>query len=136
MVNDFRKICGIEAIAPTDNIALLTAITNDETFEDIFISYFKTSNWKREDVVFILSVSGGSSKKSQNLVMAACWNKLYSNNKLMGIIGTKFGAVMEYYKTDNLLYIPDVNLDRITPHSEEFQGIIWHLIVNDERLKI
>ena len=127
LVNDLRKISGIEAYTPVDNVAELTARTNDDSFESIFIEWLKTSKLNKKDVVIILSVGGGSSKTSENLVFAMG----YANNKnakIISIVSRDGGYAKEL--SDECILIPVISKERITPHAEGFQGIIWHLIVN------
>jgi D-sedoheptulose 7-phosphate isomerase len=134
-VNDFRKLAGIESYAPTDNISEVTARTNDEGWETIFEAYLKVSNLNDKDCLLILSVGGGdlSKKVSVNLCRAIDFAKL-RNVKILGITGKEDGHT--HVNADVCLVIPQVNLLNITPHSEAFQAIIWHLLVSHPKLKV
>lgn len=133
-VNDFRKIVGIESYAPTDNVSELTARTNDDGWETIFSEWLKTSKLNKNDLIFILSVGGGNLEKniSPNLVNAVKY-AVSVGSKICGIIGKEEGYVNQISK--NVLVIPPINHERITPHSEAFQAVIWHLIVSHPKLK-
>ena len=134
-VNDFRKIIGIEAYAPTDNVSELTARTNDEGRSTIFSEWLKVSNLNSKDLIFIFSVGGGNAEKniSTNLVKALKYGKLMGS-KSVGIIGRNDGYAAKV--TDECVVIPTVNKKTITPHTEAFQAVIWHLIVSHPKLKI
>jgi D-sedoheptulose 7-phosphate isomerase len=133
-VNDFRKIVGVEAYAPTDNVSELTARTNDEGWSTVFVEWLKTSKLKSTDMLFIFSVGGGNLEKniSPNIVEAL----KYAQNigaKITGIVGRDGGYTA---KVANVcIVVPTVNIDNITPHSEAFQGVIWHLLVSHPTLK-
>lgn len=133
-VNDFRKIVGIESYAPTDNVSELTARTNDEGWSMIFVEWLKTSKLKAKDIIFVLSVGGGSLEKniSPNLVMALQYAKSVGA-KITGIVGRDGGYTAKV--ADACVIIPTVNIDNITPHSEAFQAVIWHLLVSHPKLK-
>ena len=133
-VNDFRKIVGIESYAPTDNVSELTARTNDEGWDTIFSAWLHTSQLNEKDTVFILSVGGGSLEKniSPNLVKALKLAKK-TNSKIIGIVGRDGGYTAKV--ADAALVVPTVNPDNITPHSEAFQAVIWHLLVSHPLLK-
>jgi len=128
-VNDFRKLVGIEAYAPTDNVSELTARTNDEGFETIFSEFLSTSKLNSKDCLLIFSVGGGISK---NLCSAIDFAKLQSS-KILGIVGREGGYTHKH--ADVCLVIPPVNPAAITPHSEAFQAIVWHLMVSHPKLK-
>jgi len=134
-VNDFRKIAGIESYAPTDNVSELTARTNDEGWESVFSGWLVGSKLKAEDCVFIFSVGGGNLEKniSPNLVKALQLAK-ERNAKILGIVGKDGGYTAKV--ADAALIVPVVNPDNITPHSEAFQGVIWHLLVSHPKLKM
>ena len=134
-VNDFRKILGIEAYAPTDNVSELTARTNDDVWSTIFIEWLKTSNLKAKDVIFVFSVGGGNLEKnvSPNLVHALKYGKSIGC-KLLGIVGKDGGYTSKV--SDECIIIPTVNNQTITPHTEAFQAVIWHLIVSHPKLKL
>lgn len=133
-VNDFRKIVGIESYAPTDNVSELTARTNDEGWQTIFSEWLKTSKLNKNDALFIFSVGGGNLKKniSPNLVEAI---KLAKSVKamVMGVVGRDGGYTAQ--EADACVIIPTVNENTITPHSEAFQAVIWHLLVSHPTLK-
>jgi len=133
-VNDFRKIAGIEAYAPTDNVSELTARTNDDGWATVFVEWLKTSKLSAKDVVFILSVGGGNLKKniSPNLVVALQHAKVVGA-KVTGIVGRDGGYTAQV--ADACVIIPTVNPETITPHSEAFQAVIWHLLVSHPKLK-
>jgi D-sedoheptulose 7-phosphate isomerase len=133
-VNDFRKIAGIEAYAPTDNVSELTARTNDEGWHTIFAEWLKVSRLNSEDALFILSVGGGNLEKniSPNLVLAVQLAKQVSA-KVLGIVGRDGGYTAQM--GDAVVVVPTVNSDSITPHSEAFQAVIWHLLVTHPDLK-
>jgi D-sedoheptulose 7-phosphate isomerase len=126
-VNDFRKIAKIECYSITDNVAELTARINDDGWDSSFSEWLKISNLNSNDGIFIFSVGGGSNNTSQNIVKAIDLAK-EKNATIMSIVSRDGG----YSKTnsDICYLIPSVNKDRITPHAEEYQGVIWHLIVN------
>ena len=134
-VNDFRKIVGIEAYAPTDNVSELTARTNDEGWETVFVEWLKTSRLKPTDALFIFSVGGGDMKKnvSANLVRALEYAKKVGA-KVLGVVGRDGGYTARV--GDAVAIVPTVNPETVTPHSEAFQAVIWHLLVSHPRLKI
>ena len=134
-VNDFRKIIGIESYAPTDNVSELTARTNDEGWETVFVEWLKTSKLSKNDALFVLSVGGGNIEKniSPNLVKAIKYGKTIGA-KVTGVIGRDGGYTAKV--ADVCLIVPTVNTETITPHSEAFQAVIWHLLVSHPNLKI
>ena len=133
-VNDFRKIAGIEAYAPTDNVSELTARTNDEGWASIFVEWLKVSRLKSTDMLFVLSVGGGNLEKniSPNLVSALQYAK-QTGSKVLGVVGRDGGYTATV--ADACVIIPTVNPDTITPHSEAFQAVVWHLLVSHPALK-
>ena len=133
-VNDFRKIVEIESYAPTDNVSELTARTNDEGWSTIFSEWLKISKLNSNDILFILSVGGGNLEKkiSPNLVSALKYAKSIGS-KITGVVGRDGGYTAKL--ADVCVIIPTVNRDNITPHSEAFQAIIWHLLVSHPKLK-
>ena len=133
-VNDFRKIVGIESYAPTDNVSELTARTNDEGWDTVFIEWLKTSRLNDKDAVFVFSVGGGNLEKniSPNLVRALQHAKLVGA-AITGVVGRDGGFTATV--ADVCLIVPTVNADTITPHSEAFQAVIWHLLVSHPDLK-
>ena len=132
-VNDFRKICEIESYSPVDNISELTARTNDEGWDTIFSEWLKISQANHNDALFILSVGGGSKQKniSPNLVKAI---DLAISKKItiFGIVGKDDGYTFQ--KGNYVLQVPIISEDRITPHSEAFQAVIWHCLVSNPLL--
>jgi D-sedoheptulose 7-phosphate isomerase len=128
-VNDFRKIAGIEAYAPTDNVSELTARTNDEGWESTFVEWLKGSRLKKEDMIFIFSVGGGNLEKnvSPNLV-AALKYACELGAGIVGIVGRDGGYTARV--ADACVIIPTVNPATVTPHSEAFQAVVWHLLVS------
>ena len=134
-VNDFRKIVGIESYAPTDNVCELTARTNDEGWASVFVEWLKVSKLLPKDAVFIFSVGGGNLQKnvSPNLVEALKYAKGVGS-KITGVVGRDGGYTAEV--ADACLVIPTVNPNTVTPHSEAFQAVIWHLLVSHPKLKV
>jgi D-sedoheptulose 7-phosphate isomerase len=134
-VNDFRKIVNIESYAPTDNVSELTARTNDEGWETVFVEWLKTSKLSKKDALFILSVGGGNLEKniSPNLVKAIQHAKTVGA-KVTGVVGRDGGFTAQV--ADVCLIVPTVNSETITPHSEAFQAVIWHLLVSHPTLKV
>ncbi|MGA7694200.1 MAG: HAD-IIIA family hydrolase [Candidatus Sulfotelmatobacter sp.] len=134
-VNDFRKIAGIEAYAPTDNVSELTARTNDEGWSSIFDSWLRTSRLRANDLLLILSVGGGNVEQnvSPNLVAALKYAKSVGA-KIIGIVGRDGGYTAKV--ADACVLIPTVNPAHITPHTEAFQAVIWHLLVSHPAVKM
>jgi D-sedoheptulose 7-phosphate isomerase len=132
-VNDLRKLAGIEAYAPTDNVSELTARTNDEGWDRIFADWLKVSKPTSRDAMLILSVGGGNKEKnvSPNLVVGIDEAKA-NHMDVLGIVGRDGGYTK--LKGDIVVVIPTVNPDNITPHTEAFQAVVWHGIVCDPRL--
>ncbi len=126
-VNDFRKIGGIETYAPTDNVSELTARTNDEGWETTFTEWLKISKLKEKDAVMVLSVGGGSATTSLNIVNALKLTK-ERGGSIISIVSRSGGYSKEV--SDACILIPVVAEERITPHAEGWQGIVWHLLVN------
>jgi D-sedoheptulose 7-phosphate isomerase len=133
-VNDFRKLAGIETYAPTDNVAELTARTNDEGWQTVFSGWLKVSKLNSKDCLFILSVGGGNKEKnvSPNLIEAIDLAKEVGA-RVTGIVGRDGGYTA--LNADVCLVVPTVNPNTVTPHSESFQTVIWHLIVSHPALK-
>jgi D-sedoheptulose 7-phosphate isomerase len=126
-VNDFRKIAGIEAYAPTDNAAELTARTNDEGWDTTFWKWLEVSHLNSKDALLVLSVGGGSETTSLNIKRAIDYAK-QMGVKITGIVSRNGGYTKE--KADACVLVPVVSDERVTPHAEGWQGIVWHLIVN------
>jgi D-sedoheptulose 7-phosphate isomerase len=133
-VNDFRKITGMEAYAPTDNVAELTARTNDDGWATVFETWLGVSRLRPEDTLLVFSVSGGNLEKnvSPNLVRALEYARRIGAS-IVGIVGTDGGFTAQV--ADACVLIPTVNAVHITPHAEAFQGIVWHLFVSHPMLK-
>ncbi len=134
-VNDFRKIAGMECYAPTDNVSELTARTNDEGWASVFVEWLRGSRLKKEDALLVFSVGGGSVEKnvSPNLVSALQFAKEIGAT-ILGIVGRDGGYTAQV--ADVCVIIPTVNAANVTPHSEAFQAVVWHLFVSHPALKI
>ena len=134
-VNDFRKICGFEAYAPTDNVSELTARTNDEGWATIFSEWLKGSRLGAKDGLLIFSVGGGNLEKnvSPNLVSAIQLAKK-AGASVIGIVGRDGGYTAK--EATACVIVPTVNPTHVTPHSEAFQAVIWHLLVSHPKLKV
>jgi len=134
-VNDFRKIAGFEAYAPTDNVSELTARTNDEGWITVFESWLRGSRLRNEDCVFVFSVGGGSIERSvsQNLVTALQYARA-TGSRIAAIVGRDGGYAAQV--ADACVIIPTVNPTHVTPHSEAFQAVVWHLLVSHPSLKL
>ena len=133
-VNDFRKICGIESYTPSDNVSELTARTNDDGWDSVFVNWLKTSRLSSKDAIFILSVGGGNAEKniSVNLIKAIDYAK-ENNAAILGIVGKDGGYTA--VNADSCVVIPVISDDTITPHSEAFQSVVLHMIVSHPDLK-
>ncbi|MBI5246472.1 MAG: SIS domain-containing protein [Elusimicrobia bacterium] len=133
-VNDFRKIVGLEAYAPTDNVSELTARTNDEGWASVFEGWLKVSRLGAADAVLVFSVGGGNVEKnvSPNLVLALKHAKSVGA-KIFGIVGRDGGYTKSV--ADVCVIVPTVNPETVTPHSEAFQAVVWHLLVSHPALK-
>jgi D-sedoheptulose 7-phosphate isomerase len=133
-VNDFRKIAGIESYAPTDNVSELTARANDEGWASVFVQWLKVSRLSPKDCIFIFSVGGGDLDRnvSPNLVLALQYAKTVGA-RVAGIVGRDGGYTARV--ADACVIVPTVNPETITPHSEAFQSIIWHLLMSHPKLK-
>jgi D-sedoheptulose 7-phosphate isomerase len=134
-VNDFRKLCGIEAYAPTDNVSELTARANDEGWETIFAAWLRTSRANSKDAVLVLSVGGGDAERnvSVNIVRALDEAKALGLT-ILGIVGRDGG----YTRTlgDHVIVIPTVDPIHVTPHTEAFQAVVWHCLVSHPKLQL
>ena len=133
-VNDFRKIVGIECYAPTDNVSELTARTNDDGWASVFVEWLKISKLQSKDALFVFSVGGGNLEKnvSPNLVTALQLAKSIGA-KVTGVVGRDGGYTAKV--ADACVIVPTVNSETITPHSEAFQAVVWHLLVSHPKLK-
>ena len=134
-VNDFRKICGIESYTPTDNISELSARINDDGWDSAFALWLKGSRLGKKDGIFVFSVGGGNSEKniSVNLVQALEYAKEVGS-KIFGIVGRDGGFTAQV--ADACVIIPTVNPETVTPHTEAFQAVVWHLIVSHPEMKV
>ncbi len=134
-VNDFRKIAGLECYAPTDNVSELTARTNDEGWSSVFVEWLKGSRLTGKDALLIFSVGGGNVEKnvSPNLVAALQLAK-ERGSAIIGVVGRDGGYTAQV--ADVCIIIPTVNPMNITPHSEAFQAVVWHLFVSHPKLKV
>jgi D-sedoheptulose 7-phosphate isomerase len=133
-VNDFRKLCGIEAYAPTDNVSELTARTNDEGWNTVFSEWLKVSRAGPKDAVLVFSVGGGNLEKnvSANLVSAIKEAKS-RGTRILGIVGRDGGYTKQ--AGDVVVVIPTVEESRVTPHAEVFQAVVWHCLVSHPKLQ-
>jgi D-sedoheptulose 7-phosphate isomerase len=134
-VNDFRKIAGIETYAPTDNVSELTARTNDDGWDTVFVNWLRVSKCTSKDMLFVLSVGGGNVEKniSPNLVKALQFAKEVGAG-VIGIVGRDGGYTAQV--ADACVIVPTVNAGNVTPHAEAFQGVIWHLFVSHPAIKV
>jgi D-sedoheptulose 7-phosphate isomerase len=133
-VNDFRKLCNIEAYTPLDNISELTARINDDGWDTSLSNWLKISKLSHKDAIFVLSVGGGNLKKkiSVNLIKAAIYAKK-KKSKIFGIVGKKDGFIGK--NSDSVVIIPEVNKSLVTPYSEAYQAVVWHALVSHPILK-
>lgn len=134
-VNDFRKICGIESYTPSDNVSELSARVNDDGWDTVFLKWLEGSKLRKTDGVFIFSVGGGNAEQniSANLVHALEYAKEVGA-KVFGVVGRDGGYTAQV--ADACVIIPTVNPETITPHTESFQAIVWHLIVSHPDMKL
>jgi D-sedoheptulose 7-phosphate isomerase len=134
-VNDFRKIAGIESYTPTDNVSELSARVNDDGWETVFVNWLKGSRLCSEDGIFVFSVGGGSAERnvSPNIIEALKYAKGVGA-KIFGIVGRDGGYTARV--ADVCVVIPTVNPETITPHTEAFQAVVWHLIVSHPQMKV
>ncbi len=133
-VNDFRKLCGIESYAPTDNVSELTARTNDEGWDTVFAAWLKTSRANDKDAVFVFSVGGGNLEKnvSPNIV-AGLKEAKQRGLKIFGVVGRDGGYTKQV--GDCVVVVPTVDAARVTPHAEAFQAVVWHCLVSHPALQ-
>ena len=134
-VNDFRKICGIEAYTPTDNVSELTARVNDDGWESVFVNWLKGSRMNGSDMVFVFSVGGGNleHKISPNLVRALQYAQEVGAS-ICGVVGRDGGYTAQV--ADACVVIPPVSHETVTPHTESFQALVWHLLVSHPALQV
>ena len=133
-VNDFRKICGIESYTPTDNVSELTARINDEGWNTVYVNWLKGSRLKKEDMILVFSVGGGNLEKeiSVNIVQSLQYAKEIGT-KICGVVGRDGGYTSKV--SDACVVIPLINEETVTPHTEAFQAVIWHLLVSHPKLQ-
>ena len=133
-VNDFRKIVGIESYTPTDNVSELTARINDDGWDTVFANWLKGSRLSKKDMIFVFSVGGGNREKniSANIVNALQLAKSVGS-KIMGVVGRDGGYTAKV--GDSVLIIPTISNARVTPHTEAFHAVIWHLLVSHPQLQ-
>jgi D-sedoheptulose 7-phosphate isomerase len=133
-VNDFRKLCGIEAYAPTDNVPELTARTNDEGWETVFAGWLEVSQLDGDDALLILSVGGGDAEKNVSVNMIRAIDLARERGaKVYGIVGRATGYTAK--TGDVVVVVPEVNVGRVTPLSEAFQAVVWHCLVSNPKLQ-
>lgn len=134
-VNDFRKIAGIECYTPVDNVSELTARTNDEGWESVFVNWLRVSRLNAKDMICVFSVGGGSLENniSPNLVRALQFAREVGAT-IIGVVGRDGGYTATV--ADACVIVPTVNPDNVTPHSEAFQAVVWHLLVSHPKLKM
>jgi D-sedoheptulose 7-phosphate isomerase len=133
-VNDFRKLCGIEAYAPTDNVSELTARTNDEGWDTVFAAWLRTSRANAKDAVFVFSVGGGNLEKNVSPNIVAGLKEAKSRGlKVFGVVGRDGGYTKQ--AGDCVVVIPTVDAARVTPHTEAFQAVVWHCLVSHPGLQ-
>lgn len=133
-VNDFRKIAGIECYAPTDNVSELTARINDDGWESCFANWLRGSRLSSRDAIFVFSVGGGNPERriSMNLIAALALAR-QTGTRILGVVGRDGGYTAQV--ADACLIVPTLCAETVTPHTEEFQAVIWHLIVSHPRLR-
>lgn len=134
-VNDFRKLAGIESYSPSDNVSELTARTNDEGWETTYAAWMQVSHLCEKDMLFVLSVGGGDLERniSPNIVRAVQYAKKVGAS-VIGALGRDGGYTASV--ADACVIVPTVNSDMVTPHTESFQALVWHLLVSDPRLQV
>lgn len=135
MVNDLRKLCGIETYAPTDNVSEITARTNDEGFDTIFAEYLKVSNFNSRDAIFVLSVGGGDKDRNVSVALIKAIDYVKSKSGVvLGIVGKPDGYTATVGNC--VVVVPPLEPSRVTPHSEAFQAVVWHSIVSNPQLQV
>ena len=133
-VNDFRKLCGIEAYTPVDNVAELTARTNDEGWDTVFAAWLRTSRATRNDAVFVFSVGGGNLEKNVSAnIVAGLKEAKQRGLKVFGVVGRDGGYTKQV--GDCVVVVPTVDATRVTPHTEAFQAVVWHCLVSHPALQ-
>jgi len=133
-VNDFRKLCGIEAYTPVDNVSELTARTNDEGWDTVFAAWLKTSRATKNDAVFVFSVGGGNVEKNVSAnIVAGLKEAKQRSMKIFGVVGRDGGYTKQV--GDCVVVVPTVEASRVTPHTEAFQAVVWHCLVSHPKLQ-
>ena len=133
-VNDFRKLCGIEAYTPVDNVSELTARTNDEGWDTVFAAWLKTSRANKNDAVFVFSVGGGNVEKNVSAnIVAGLKEAKQRGVKIFGVVGRDGGYTKQV--GDCVVVVPTVEASRVTPHTEAFQAVVWHCLVSHPKLQ-
>ncbi len=133
-VNDFRKLCGIEAYTPVDNVSELTARTNDEGWDTVFAAWLQTSKASQNDAVFVFSVGGGNAEKNVSTNIVAGLKEAKARGmKIFGVVGRDGGYTKQV--GDHVVVIPTIDASRVTPHTEAFQAVVWHCIVSHPALQ-
>jgi D-sedoheptulose 7-phosphate isomerase len=134
-VNDFRKLCGIEAYAPTDNVAELTARTNDEGWETVFAAWLRTSKANDKDAILVFSVGGGDAERNISANIVRGLDEAKSRGlKIYGVVGRNGGHTKKV--GDQVVVIPTIDAAHITPHTEAFQAVVWHCLVSHPKLQM
>jgi D-sedoheptulose 7-phosphate isomerase len=133
-VNDFRKICGIEAYTPTDNVSELTARVNDDGWDTAYANWLRISNLNEQDLIFVFSVGGGNLEKNISVnILKSLQLAKKRGTKICGVVGRDGGYTAQV--SDACVVIPTVNSNTVTPHTESFQAVIWHLLVSHPDLQ-
>lgn len=133
-VNDFRKLCGIEAYTPVDNVSELTARTNDEGWDTVFAAWLRTSKAGSNDAVLVFSVGGGNAEKNVSANIVVALKEAKSRGlKVFGIVGRDGGFTKQV--GDCVVVVPTVDPARVTPHTEGFQAVVWHCLVSHPELQ-
>jgi D-sedoheptulose 7-phosphate isomerase len=133
-VNDFRKLCGIEAYTPVDNVSELTARTNDEGWDTVFAEWLKTSKATQNDAAFVFSVGGGNLQKNVSAnIVAGLTEAKHRGLKVFGVVGRDGGYTKQV--GDCVVVVPTVEASRVTPHTEAFQAVVWHCLVSHPELQ-
>jgi len=134
-VNDFRKLAGFEAYAPTDNVAELTARTNDDGWDSVFAAWLRDSRLRPEDAVFVFSVGGGSAERGISVpIVKALEHAREIGATIVGVVGRDGGFTARV--ADACVVVPTINGSAVTPHTESFQAVIWHLLVSHPTLRV
>lgn len=134
-VNDFRKLCGIETYAPTDNVSELTARTNDEGWDTVFVEWLRISHLSEKDAVMVFSVGGGNIEYNVSINLISAIDEAKNCGAIiLGIVGRDGGYVKKV--GDHVLVIPTVEPQHVTPHTEAFQSVVWHCLVSHPKLQI